>query len=142
MTGDIVVGVDESASSRAALQVAAHEAALRGVALHAVYVWFGGTMPVCRSAASPGELAYRWLSREVAALQAQRTTAGEPPVGVTIEVMEGDPESELRAAAKGARLLVLGERHHRGPNDLVSSVSHALEAHPPCPVLIVPSPGP
>jgi nucleotide-binding universal stress UspA family protein len=62
-----------------------------------------------------------------------------PPIPVRVEV--GDPVHELReqAAAVGVRMLAVGSRGH-GPirRALLGSVSAALAANAPCPVLVVP----
>jgi nucleotide-binding universal stress UspA family protein len=62
-----------------------------------------------------------------------------PPIPVRVEV--GDPVHELReqAAWVGVRMLAVGSRGH-GPvrRALLGSVSAALAATAPCPVLIVP----
>jgi nucleotide-binding universal stress UspA family protein len=145
MTGNVVVGVEDSAASLAALRVAAVEASRHGLALRVIHVW---QVPVAQGAppaeANSGErVRYKqlcaWLADEVAALLSERQAAGQLPVDLTADVVEGDPGTELRAAARGASLLVLGERHHRGPSGFLSSVSHDFAAHPPCPVLIVPA---
>lgn len=138
MAGNIVVGVDDSASSRAALRMAAHEAALRGAGLRTVHVWLGGTAPERRAGSALGQPPRTWLTHEVASLQARRAMAGGPAVAVAIDVVEGEAETERCAAARSAALLVLGARHHRGPSAVLSSVSERCAAHPPCPVLIVP----
>lgn len=145
MTGGVVVGVDDSAASRAALRVAAVEAARHGLALRVIHVWHA---PVAQGVplaeAKSGErVRYEqlcaWLADEVAAFSAERPATAQLLVDITAEVVEGDPATELRAVARDASLLVLGERHHRGPSELLSSVSHEFAAHPPCPVLIVPA---
>jgi nucleotide-binding universal stress UspA family protein len=60
-------------------------------------------------------------------------------VDIAVQVIEGDTVKELRAAATGAPMLVLGERRFHGPQSILGSVNHAFAAHPPCPVLIVPA---
>ena len=140
---DVVVGVDDSPESLEALRVAASEAAFRRVGVRAIHVWhFPSTwgVPLAWPAeANPGEYVEKRLLDEARQLETARQAAGEPPVGITVEVIEGDAENELRAAARGAPLLVLGARRFHGPSSILGSVSHACAAHPPCPVLIVPA---
>jgi nucleotide-binding universal stress UspA family protein len=140
---DVVVGVDDSPESLEALRVAASEAALRGVGVLAIHVWhlastWGVPLP-WPEGANPGEFVEKRLADEARQLEAARRAAGEPPVNIAVEVIEGDTVKELRASATGAPMLVLGERHFHGPQSIIGSVSHDLAAHPPCPVLIVPA---
>jgi len=140
---DVVVGVDDSPNSLHAMSVAADEAARRGTGLLAIHVWHAAAtwgVPLAWPAGhSPGEFVRKRLTEEAEQLQAARQQAGEPPVTVSVEVIEGDTERELRTAGKDAPMLVLGERRHRGPTVVLGSVVGALVAHPPCPVLIVPA---
>lgn len=141
-TSDVVVGVDDSPASLEALRVAASEASRRGTGLRAVHVWhFASTWGVPLNwpdGANPGEFVHQRLMDEVEQLQAARKQAGEPPVNVSVEVIEGDTEHALRDAAKDAPVLVVGERRRHGPTAILGSVVAALVTHPPCPVLIVP----
>jgi nucleotide-binding universal stress UspA family protein len=140
---DLVVGVDDSSESLEALRVAASEAALRGVGVLAIHVWhYASTWGVPLAwpkGANPGEFVEKRLADEARQLEAARQSAGEPPVNITVEVIEGDTVKELRTAATGAPMLVLGVRRFHGPQSILGSVNHAFAAHPPCPVLIVPA---
>lgn len=141
-TPDVVVGVDDSPPSLEALRVAAQEAARRRTGLRAVHVWHypssWGVPLAWPAGANPGEYVRQRLIDEVDQLQAAREKAAAPPVPVSIEVIEGETERELRAAAKDAPVLVIGERLHHGPSAILGSIGGALAAHPPCPLLIVP----
>ena len=142
-TSEIVVGVDDSPGSLEALRVAADEAAVHGAGLRVIHVWhFPSTWGVpltWPAGANPGEYVEERLKEEVTKLQAGRAAAGDPPVPMTIEVIEGDTETALRDAAEGAMMLALGERRYRGSRAILGSISSALVTHPPCPVLIVPT---
>jgi nucleotide-binding universal stress UspA family protein len=142
-TSAIVVGVDDSPGSLAALRAAATEAALRGIGLRVIHVWhFPSTWGVPLSwpaGSNPGQFVEQRLNDEVNELQAARAAAAEPPVKITVEVIQGDAEAELRAAAEGSPMLVLGARSHHGPSAILGSVSHACAARPTSPVLIVPA---
>jgi len=142
-SSDVVVGIDDSPESVTALHQAAAEAALRSVGLRAIHIWhYPSTWGVplnWPAGANPGEFVLQRLTEVVNRAQAARAEAGEPVVNISVEVIEGDTEHELRAAAKDAPVLVLGERHHRGPIAILGTVSGALASRPPCPVLIVPA---
>jgi nucleotide-binding universal stress UspA family protein len=142
-TSEIVVGVDDSPDSLEALRVAADEAAVHGASLRVIHVWhFPSTWGVpltWPAGANPGVYVEERLKEEVQKLQAGRAAAGDRPVTMVIEVIQGDTETELRAAADGAMMLALGERRHRGPRAILGSISSALATNPPCPVLIVPT---
>jgi len=76
----------------------------------------------------------------VARVLAERVAAGEPDVEITAMVVEGVNADELRRAAEGVALLVLGARHH---SRVLGSVSSAVLSHsadgPACPVVVVPA---
>ncbi|MGW7456334.1 universal stress protein [Streptomyces sp. NPDC054797] len=129
----LVVGIDGSESSKAALVLALEEADLRGAKLRAVAVW---QPPVFL------------LHDEEVALQAQRrmlseTTAGwsqkYPDVAVTHEVLTGHPVEELAAAAEHALAVVVGRRGRGGYTGMrLGSVVHGLLHRAHCPVITVP----
>ncbi|MGW0752501.1 universal stress protein [Streptomyces sp. NPDC002587] len=131
----LVVGIDGSESSKAALALAFEEADLRGAKLRAVSVW---QAPVFL------------LHDEEEALQAQRrmlaeTTAGwtqkYPDVAVTHEVPIGHPVEELAGAAEHALAVVVGRRGRGGYTGMrLGSVVHGLLHRAHCPVITVPVP--
>jgi nucleotide-binding universal stress UspA family protein len=152
----IVVGVDGSAGSDAALRWALAEAKLRGVPLRAVSAYevpqllaegpLVGAPGVFASGATEEELE-RLRSASVA--QAERIVEdalarmGAEVDGVEIDsaAVEGPPAQALMESARGAEVLVVGSRGHGGfVGLLLGSVSHKVVHHPPCPVVIVPSP--
>ncbi|MDN5917445.1 MAG: universal stress protein [Pseudonocardia sp.] len=136
---EIVVGVDTSTPSRAALRWALREADGTGRVVRAVLVWnpaplFAGPAPAYEPI-GPVRAEYRAeLERAVAEVVGPR-----PPVGVTTEVLEGDPADELARRADGAALLVLGS-HGRGRlrATFLGSVALGCVRHATCPVLIIP----
>jgi nucleotide-binding universal stress UspA family protein len=140
----VVVGVDDSPASLAAMRVGADEAVLRGAALLVVHVWHFPLLWGARlrwpDEVNPATHIEQHLQAEVAAMQAERSTDGRPAAQVSINVIDGEIEPELRALAEKSALLVLGQRTHHGPRDVLGSISHAFVTHPPCPVLIVPAP--
>jgi nucleotide-binding universal stress UspA family protein len=143
--GRIVVGVDGSPASSAALEFAFGEAQLRGLPLTAVCAWN-------RSAAQHIQDMPYIASSDLGALAAGRfrTALDEwrrtyPKVEAHEEFIElpGDvpPVEELLGAASTARLLVVGSRGLgaiRGR--LLGSVSQDLLHRAPCPVAVVHAP--
>ena len=131
----IVVGVDGSDSSLAALGWALEEARLRSGQVHVVTAWH---YPVIGDAAGKAEdhEAFGEDARRVhAEAVRQASVAG---VGVTGEVTEGHPSEVLLKAAAGADLLVVGSRGHGGFAGMrLGSVSGHAVHHAHCPVLVV-----
>lgn len=150
--GRIVVGVDGSAGSLAALRFALEEARLRGATLHAVLAWrlplyegvpgpFVVELPA--GTAPPLEEARAALQREAERVldEAVREGAGGAGPGVEIrrEAVEAAPAEALLEAARGADLLVVGSRGHGGfAGLLLGSVGLRCARQAPCPVAIVP----
>jgi nucleotide-binding universal stress UspA family protein len=130
----IVVGVDGSDHSVAALRWALEEAEALGATVEAVLAWqlplisVPGAFERDRMEASAKELLVDVVS----------SVAPAPPVPLLTTVAEGDTIASLVAAAGQADLLVLGTRG-RSPFKglLLGSVSQGCAATAPCPVVIV-----
>lgn len=144
MNSRVVVGVDGSPESVAALGAAVQEARWRGATLQAVAAYaYPYAVLVVPFAPDPPTL--EGLEREALAtidkaLQAVRE-AGTATDGVAIEpkAVSAAPATALLDAAQGADLLVLGARGRGGFKGLLlGSVSQQCVQHAPCPVLIVP----
>jgi nucleotide-binding universal stress UspA family protein len=135
----IVVGIDGSASSVAALRWALDEARLRGAGLDIVHAWsspYVGEAPgVSAFAGVEGEMAQRAL----ALLERTVRSVGPPPgVHVNHVLMRGAAAAVLIDVARGAELLVVGTRGAGGFLGLqLGSVSQQCAHHAPCPVVIV-----
>ncbi|MFI0828056.1 universal stress protein [Streptomyces roseolus] len=133
----VVVGVDGSASSQAALRWAAGQARLIGGTVEAVCAWdtpseSGWAGP----ATEPGfdlEEARRGSAEEI------RTVFGEDrPVEVREMLVRGDPSEVLVRASEGAELLVVGSRGRGGfARAMLGSVSQRCAQHAACPVVVV-----
>jgi nucleotide-binding universal stress UspA family protein len=140
----VVVGMDDDPASVAALRFAATEAAYRGgdvVALHVFHypsIW--GVFPVWPEEGQPAAFIGAGLQETVDGVLAERVAAGEPAVEITPLVVEGINADELRRAAAGVALLVLGARHHSRVLGSVSSTVLNHSAHGlSCPVVVVPA---
>lgn len=128
-----VVGVDGSPHAAAAVDVAFEEAALRGAALRALYVWRPPLLGVLDEDAAVQEWR-RVLSETVAG-----RTASHPEVEVRHEVVRGHPVQVLTEASQHALGLVVGTRGQGGfTGMLLGSVSQGVLHHARCPVITVP----
>ncbi|MEE1816728.1 universal stress protein [Streptomyces sp. SP18ES09] len=130
----LVVGLDGSESSRAALALAFEEADLRGCALRALAVWQPPVFSL-----HTGDTLFRTERRLLA-----ETTAGwaekYPDVRLTHEVLIGSPVEVLAEAAEHALALVVGRRGRGGYTGMrVGSVIHGLLHRAHCPVITVPA---
>jgi nucleotide-binding universal stress UspA family protein len=142
--GRIVIGVDGSPGSLAALRWALSEASLRGEDVHAVGVWdYPGGMNYGKSAddTSPKEVLAAALEMTIAAATAPRPGGEVSPVTtITTSVVQGDPARELQHAVGDGDLLVVGSRGHGAAVGLLlGSVSQHVVAHARCPVVVVPN---
>ena len=136
----IVVGVDGSEGSIAALRWAIGEATLRGAVVEAVssfhvpYVGAASVMPLMLDP-EEFEAASRAVLRKVVE-EVDASTLGEP---VRQLVVEGPASTVLVNAGRGASLLVVGARGHGGLTGmLLGSISRQVTEHATVPVVVVP----
>jgi nucleotide-binding universal stress UspA family protein len=136
--GSVVVGIDGSAESRAALRWAGRYAARLGRPLCAVAVWqdqlqFG---PAAVFPEPEFEKEVRsWLEEALAELPDEL-----PENAVTTHIGRGEPARVLVDLAHDAELLVLGNRGRSGiAHTLLGSVALRCAHHARCPVVLVPS---
>lgn len=137
----IVVGVDGSEESKAALRWAIQEARLRGCAVRAVHAWLYPALfapaPAPPALAVPVE-ALREEAEQVLATAVAEAADGAGDAEVQQTVAEGPEASVLLDAARDADLLVVGSRGRGGFKGLLlGSVSQQCAQHAPCPVVIV-----
>ena len=141
----LVVGLDGSVGSLAALRWAAQEARLHGGAVHAVMAWQHPQAYGAPNIWGLGMDASLDTETLLASATAEAARLGEqagrsPDVVITTEAVEGHPAEVLLGAANGADLLVVGSRGHGGfVGSLLGSVSQHLVAHSRCPVVVVPN---
>jgi len=132
----IVVGVDGSASSIAALNWAVHQAELAGARLEAVTAWQWPSK-------------YQWTrtppdydpagdaQKGVDAIIDEARSA-YPSVPVQSKVVEGSPARVLVEESQGAELLVVGSRGHgEFPGMLLGSVSQHCVTSAHCAVVVL-----
>jgi nucleotide-binding universal stress UspA family protein len=144
MRNEIVVGLDDSRSSKAALDWAAEQARSVGAVLRAVHVldWPYGLSPAGFPApanfmdVSAEELqdSYRrWITAVFDAIS--------PRPEWILQFASGSAGEVLSRQSLDARLLVVGTREHAGMGRLLTgSVSHYILSHAGCPVVAVPAP--
>jgi nucleotide-binding universal stress UspA family protein len=139
----IVVGVDGSPESKAALEWAVDEARLRGTDVLALYAW--AYAPVTEALA-PAPLPYSgdFLRKDAEEmLDAAVAEAGSEDVRVRQIVVEGDAADALVEASEHAQLLVVGSRGLGGvASILLGSVSKRCAHEAACPVVIFRRPRP
>ncbi|MEU9048204.1 MULTISPECIES: universal stress protein [unclassified Kitasatospora] len=133
----VVVGVDGSPSSHAALRWAVRQADRIGATVDAVGVWepparYGWSAPVVDTSFDQ-EIAQRRFTEEL-----HEVLGPDRPVKVNEQLVLGNPAAVLLEAAAGAELLVVGSRG-RGAfaRALLGSVSQQCALHAHCPVVIV-----
>ncbi|HKN43988.1 MAG TPA: universal stress protein, partial [Propionibacteriaceae bacterium] len=144
MKNEIVVGLDDSPSSKAALDWAAVQARSVGAVLRAVHVldWPYGLS----SAGFPAPANFKELTREEVEDSYRRAItavfdAVSPSPDWILQFASGDAGQILVRQSDGARLLVLGTREYVGLGRLLTgSVSHYCLSHAACPVVAVPVP--
>ncbi|WP_066912774.1 universal stress protein [Millisia brevis] len=146
-SGPVVVGVDGSEASRAAVTIAAEEADLLGVPLQAVHSWTdfdlgatyrgGGALTPEWDAAAEKQAA---TETETALLSESLAGVREAHPDLVIErtVVRDRPVRALMEASEKASLLVVGSRGRGGfTGMLLGSTSRALLASVSVPLLIV-----
>lgn len=139
-TGPVVVGVDGSTLSEAAVAFAFDAASLRGVPLLAVHTWLDVELA---GAWTPLPVMVDWAAvhAEEERLLAERLAEWRgkyPTVEVRSMVSKDRPAKALLRAAESAQLVVVGSR---GRGALIGfglgSVSQYLLHHAPCPVAVI-----
>jgi len=140
LSGPVVVGVDGSRASAAALAAAFEEASLAGAELVAVHAWSEAPL------AGHGFAATRASSLDMLARNAERLLADQlepyrqryPDVPIRPVALADRPTPALIEQAVSARLLVVGSRGRGGfAGAVLGSVSQNLIQRAPCPLLVV-----
>jgi nucleotide-binding universal stress UspA family protein len=136
----IVVGVDGSAESVAALRWACREASLRTAEVHAVLALEAACHQVASYAVpAPRQSAGSWgAAREVLRGSVTEAASRCPGVSVRTEITEGLAARVLLDHAQDADMLVLGRTAHSpDPYRGAGPVIRACLRSAPCPVVII-----
>jgi len=132
----IVVGVDGSVPSKAALAWATSEARMRGAVVEAVIAWETPTTfgyPVLVTSVDWEQLATQVMDDAVGAV-----ADSEGPVEITTKVLKGNAAEVLLEQSAGADLLVVGNRGHGGfVEALLGSTGQLCVHHATCPVVVI-----
>lgn len=133
----VVVGVDGSDCSKAALEWAARYAATVSAPVELVIAWrypvAYGTVPMVGLNADFEEMAEKVVSE-----MAAEGWASHPDVAFSTKVVAGPAAEVLIRESNGARLLVVGSRGHGAfAGMLLGSVSAHCVQHASCPVVVV-----
>ncbi|MFJ3336192.1 universal stress protein [Streptomyces sp. NPDC086766] len=140
MADPVVVGVDGSPSSLDAVEVAAREAALRGVGLRMVHAfgWPSLHVPPGGTPWNPAAAGVRDLVDGTLGAAEERARRAAPGVELTREVTVGEPLMVLELESRTASLAVVGSRGLNAFGSLLlGSTAVHLAAHGHCPVLVV-----
>ncbi len=136
--GPVVVGVDDSPESDAALALAADEAAHRGVPLRALHAWdlapwMMGPMGVTAVHTTPSIERLKERIGEIV----QPVVEAHPGLAASVEVVEARPSAALAEASVGASEVVVGSRGLGGFTGLLlGSTSKEVLRDADCPVIV------
>jgi nucleotide-binding universal stress UspA family protein len=139
----ILVGVDGSDQSLAALAWAGREAELHGRPLTVVTTWDYPAIQV--ASMTLGNVLPPAGLMEEAAADSLRIWLDDVEIPASVQVtataVEGSPAQAIIEAAASAHMLVIGARGSGGFASLrMGSVANRVIAHSPCPVVVVPAP--
>jgi len=132
----IVVGVDGSESSKAALRWALRQGRLTGAVVEAVTAWeftmvYGYPAPII-------DVNFEEIATEVVRDAITEATGGAETSLLRCRVAQGNAASVLLDASAGADLLVVGSRGHGGfVEALLGSTGQHCVHHATCPVVVI-----
>jgi len=130
----IVVGVDGSEQSRAAMDWAVEEARLRHGEVLALTAW---NFPYVTDALGQAWDYEVFQSDARAILEEELARVGNPGVKITGRLVQSSPASALVEASRDAELVAVGSRGHGGfTGMMLGSVSTQTVHHAHCPVLV------
>jgi nucleotide-binding universal stress UspA family protein len=127
----VVAGIGQRASDSVVVDAAAEDAARRGADLHLLHASAGSVDEPLTSALRQGVDA---VAGAMDGAGVARDGSGSPIVLLTRD----DPARALCSAAEAASLLVVGSRPGSLAGLVLGSVSHAVLAAAPCPVMVIP----
>jgi nucleotide-binding universal stress UspA family protein len=139
----VVVGVDGSRSSGAALDLAVQLAAAWGAPVSVVAAWSDpGSEPWTEALGSEAAQAAlddaRVRAEQVASAALERVRSTHPELSVTASVVQGPADAVLAEASRDAGLVVVGSRGHGGfAGMMLGSVGHGVLRKASSPVAVV-----
>ncbi len=135
----VIVGVDGSAASEAAIRFATGEAALFSQPLTAVHAW--DAPPIWQDAYVPNEALFQSLEESHESLLDEATREAitlNPDLEIRKKLFRGAAPRVLVLAARDASLLVVGNHGYRGLKRFVlGSVSHTVVLNIETPTIVV-----
>ncbi|MET3922228.1 universal stress protein [Arthrobacter sp. UYEF20] len=135
----IVVGVDGSDASIAALRYAQNLAGPLSASVIALACW--DIPAVYDGYVAMGIDHFDVRAGEILQEAVEKALGAEIPANLDTRLVQGHPRHILIEASRDADLLIVGRRGHGGFGGLLlGSVSSALVAHAHCPVLVVHTP--
>ncbi|MGO4248932.1 universal stress protein [Paenarthrobacter sp. RAF54_2] len=135
-TGEIIVGVDGSDASIAALQEAQLLATPLGVDVVATAFW--DYPPVYEGYVVMGITGFEEAAGRILKQSVEMAFGPTQPDNVHSRLVQGHPRQGLIEASRKADMIVVGRRGHGGFGGLLlGSVTSACVAHAHCPVLVV-----
>ncbi|WP_063887495.1 universal stress protein [Streptomyces sp. Root1310] len=140
MSGPVLVGVDGSTTSMAAVEVAAREADRMGVELRLAHAcaWPSATVTPGVAPWDPGGTRGHGAANRALAEAERRARRVAPCLRVTYTVLMGEPAAVLETESHGASLTVVGSRPAgRSGGARRGSVAARLAGHGGSPVLMV-----
>ncbi len=127
----IVVGVDGSAASKAALEWAIVQGARTGSVVEVVTAYYWFPMPI-------EDVDFKALAKHMVEDAIFEAPDPGSPVKIVSKVVHGSPAKVLLQEAAAAELLVVGSRGHGGITEaLLGSVTHHCVHNATCPVVVV-----
>jgi nucleotide-binding universal stress UspA family protein len=139
LAAPVVVGVDGSDASFAAVDLAAREATLRRRPLRIVhaFIWPYLHVPLGPSPYGPPGGGLRHQAEQILADAHARAHAAAPQVPIHGELITGEAAAVLCGSSRTAGLVVIGDRGLGGISGLlVGSVAVQLAAHAACPIVV------
>lgn len=133
----IVVGIDGSDSSRAALRWAVCQAKFTHAPLEIISTWqhptnYDRTKPLAQT------IDFEAIARRALDESISVAVDSDCDCDITTKVIQGHPAPTLVDHSRSASLVVVGSRGHgKFVGMLVGSVSEFLTAHAHCPVVVV-----
>jgi nucleotide-binding universal stress UspA family protein len=133
----VVVGVDGSPNSKAAVAQAAYFASTRGMTLHVLHA-FAVDLPMLGFGAVDDRTVVTDHGRTLVEEAAARAHAAHPGLTVTTSLHDGYASEALVAASRTAALVVVGAFGHGILSQAsVGAVAMQVVTHARCPVLVV-----